>query len=153
MSNWIPITKSNLYDGKIAALIDACDTAALAAGQANRSTGLIQGVVNDIRGKIASCQRNRLDVNVAAIPSRLKDLATRRIIWALKSAVEIDPTEAEKIDYANDTRDLNRIASCDDVIEQPDNPLNSSTEMQVSSGVTYKAGRRKASSKKMDGLI
>ena len=141
-----------MYDAKIGALIDACDTAALADKQVDRSTGIIQGVIDDIRGKIASCKRNRLDVDVTAIPTRLKNLAARRVIWALKSAIEMEPTEAEKIDYAKDTTDLNRIAAGDDVIEQPDNPLPSYQEMQVSQGVTANAGKRVASREKMDGL-
>ena len=152
MPNWIPITLANLYDAKIGALVDACDTAALAQGQKNRSAGIIQGVVDDIRGKIASCKRNRLDQDVTAIPVRLKNLAARRIIWGLKSAIEMEVTEAEKIDYAKDTNDLNRIAIGDDVIEQPDNPLPSYEEMQVSQGVTAKAGPRRATREKMDGL-
>jgi hypothetical protein len=153
MSNWIPITLANIYDAKVAALVDACDTAALGNGQANRSAGLIAGVVREIRDAVASCSLNRLDQNASAIPSGLKDLAVRRIIWALKGALELDVTDAEKIDFSADTTALKEIRDGTRKIEQPDNPLPSFTEVQVSYGVTAKAGKRKATHKKLEGLI
>jgi hypothetical protein len=150
---WIPITKANLYDAKIGALIDACDTAALASKQTARSPGLIQGVVDHIRRKVASCQRNRLDVDTTAIPSGLKDLACTLVIAKLKTAIEIDLSEDERADVMTAERNLNRIAECKDVVEQPANPLDSFEEMQVSFGTTHKAGRRVSNRRKLDGLI
>jgi hypothetical protein len=152
MPNWIPITKANLYDAKVAALIDACNTAALAAGQVDRSTGIIQGIVDLIRRKVASCKRNRLDVDVTAIPSGLKDLAVDLIIAKLKIAIEQDLSKDESAAVTRHESNLNRIASGDDVVEQPDNPLPSYKEMQVSQGVTAKAGKRQAKHHQMDGL-
>ena len=150
---WQPITKENLYDAKVGALIDACDTAALANGQANRSAGLIQGVVDHIRRKVASCQRNRLDVDTTFIPSGLKDLAVTLIIAKLKTALELDLTEDERANVATAERNLNRVAECKDVVEQPVNPLPSYEEMQVSYGTTSQSAPRKASIHKLGGLI
>jgi len=152
MSKWIPITKASLYDAKIGALIDACDTAALADGQTDRSTGIIQGVVDDIRRKVASCRRNRLDQDVTTIPAGLKNIAVDLVIARLKISIETELSEDERTQIATHERNLNRIANCDDVVEQPDNPIPSSDEMQVSAGVTYKAGCRKATRAKLDGI-
>lgn len=152
MSRWIPITKANLYDAKVAALIDAADTAALGNGQTARSPGIIQGVVDDIRRKIASCKRNRLDVDTTAIPDGLKNLATDLIIARLKNAIEQELSQDERNAVTLHERNLNRIAEGLDVVEQPDNPLASFTEMQTSSGVTATASERKASRDTMDGL-
>ena len=152
MSKWISITLANLYDAKIGALVDACDTVALAAGQTSRSAGIIQGVVDDIRRKIASCRRNQLDANPAALPTGLKNLAADLIIAKLKTAIEQDLTEDERRQLTVHERNLNRIAEGLDVIEQPDNPLPSFNEMQSSVGVTYQAECRKATREKMDGI-
>ena len=152
MSKWISITLANLYDAKICALLDACDTVALANGQTARSPGIIQGVVDDIRRKIASCRRNQLDVNVTAIPSGLKNLAVDLIIAKLKKAIEQDLTEDERRELSVNERNLNRIAEGLDVVEQPDNALPSYNEMQSSVGTTFQSGCRKATREKMDGL-
>jgi hypothetical protein len=92
-------------------------------------------------------------VDVTAIPTGLKNLAVDLIIAKLKISIEQDLSDDERAQLVTHERNLNRIASGDDVIEQPDNPLPSSEEMQVSQGVTFKAGRRHASAKKTEGLI
>ena len=153
MSNWIPITLGNLYDAKVAALVDACRTAALGAGQTDRSIGVIAGVVREIRSAVGSNTQNRLDQDVTKIPDSLKDLAVRRMLWGLKGALEIEVTDAEKIDYTADTTALKEVRAGTRKVEQPDNPLPSYEEIQVSTGVTFKASKRKASHKKLEGLI
>ena len=152
MPNWTPITIATLYEAKIAVLVDAADAVALKNGQANRSTGIIQAVVNDIRRKIASCKRNRLDADVTAIPDGLKNVAVDMIIARLKIAIEQELSQDERNQLTVHERNLTRIASGDDVVEQPDNPLASYEEMQVSQGVTAKADCRRATRKGMDGL-
>jgi hypothetical protein len=121
--SWIPITIDTLYEAKTAALIDACDTTAGADGQGARSPGLIQGVVDEIRRKVGSCQTNRVDNDATTIPSGLRDCAVDMIIARLKTAIEIDLTEDERKNLDRRTADLNRIADCKDVVDQPDNPI------------------------------
>jgi hypothetical protein len=131
MSNWISITKATLYDQSVAALIDACDSAALAAGQADRSTGIIQGVVDDIRRKVASCRRNQLDSDVTKIPKGLKTLAVDLVNGALKKALQLELTEDERRDVSKAERNLNRVAECLDVVDQPDTAIIAPMEPTV----------------------
>ena len=128
---WISITKATLYDSKAAALIDACDAAALGAGQTDRTTGIIQGVVDDLRRKVASCRRNLLDADATTIPQGLRNLAVDVIIGRLKVALELDLSEDERQTLARHERDLNRVANGDDVVDQPDNPVVSPMEPTV----------------------
>ena len=144
---------ATLYEAKVAVLVDAADAVALKNGQANRSAGIIQAVVNDIRRKIASCKRNRLDVDTTAIPDGLKNVAVDMIIARLKIAIEQELSQDERNQLAVHERNLNRIASGDDVVEQPDNPLPSYQEMHVSQGVTAKADCRRATRIGMDGAL
>ena len=153
MPNWTPITIDTLYEAKVALLIDAASSRAKKAGQPDRVPGIIQGRIDHIRRKIASCKRNRLDVAVTAIPSGLKDIAVTLIIEKLKISIEQELSQDERAAVSRAETDLNRIASGDDVVEQPDNPLPSFEEMQVSYGVTSKASKRKATAHKMGGLI
>lgn len=123
MSNWIAITLDTLHEAKVAVLIDACDTAALAAGQANRSAGIIQGVVNHVRRKVASHQRNQLDADLTKIPMGLRDVAVDLIVARLKTSLEIDLSQDERENIARRERDLNRVADGTDVVDQPDNAV------------------------------
>jgi len=74
MSNWIAIAKSDLYNSKCAALIDAADSVALGQGQTDRTTGVMADVTLEIRRRVA--KSNQLDANTAAIPGGLKPRST-----------------------------------------------------------------------------
>ena len=120
MSNWIAITKATLYEASVAKLIDAVDSKALAAGQPNRSAGIIQGVVDHVRRKIASHQRNQLDADITTIPKGLRDLAVDLVIARLKTALQMELNPDERENIARRERDLNRVAEGRDVVDQPD---------------------------------
>ncbi len=124
MARWISITIADLNNAKIAALVDALRTAALEAGQAERSAEIIQRVIDRVRRKIASCRQNRLDSDLTTIPQGLKDDVTKLIIADLKNALEEDLTTAETTELSRINTDLNRIASCQDVVEQPDDAID-----------------------------
>ena len=123
MAGWIPITIATLYEAKVAALVDSADARALKAGQANRSPGIIQGVVDEIRRKVASCKTNQVDQDITTIPSGLRDLAVDLIIARLKKSIEMELSQDERDGLGRRERDLNRIASCLDVVDQPLNPI------------------------------
>ena len=151
MAGWVSITIETLYEAKVAALVDACSESALAAGQADRAAGLIQGVVDKVRRKVASCANNRVDDDATKIPAGLRDDAVALIIAALKGSVEIDLTEDERTNLSRIERDLNRIANCDDVVDQPDTPVEAEVERGGSIAVVTKT-TRVATREKLAGL-
>lgn len=151
MSNWISITKSNLYDSKAAALIDAADTVQLGAGQTDRSTGIIADVVVEIRRKVARC--NQLDQDATKIPGGLKSLAVDIIVARLKVALEQELTKAESDSLARREREMDRIADGKDYIDPPDNPIPANFVSADSGAQVVSKSRRKATGKKMGGLI
>lgn len=126
--SWISLTVADLQEAKVAALIDACSTAAKATGQEDRAAGLIQGVVNEIRRKVASCASNRVDEDTAKIPEGLRDLAVDMIIARLKKAIELSLTQDEREALARAERTLTRIADCKEVVDSPDDPITPETE-------------------------
>jgi hypothetical protein len=123
MSKWIPITIATLYEAKVAKLIDAADSRALKAGQPNRSAGIIQGVVDHVRRKVASWQRNQLNSDTTTIPQGLRDITVDLIIARLKTALEQELNQDERENIARRERDLNRVAEGKDVVDQPDNAV------------------------------
>lgn len=122
---WIPITTDTLKEAKIAALIDACDSAALGDGQMNRADGLIAGVVKDIRNYVSTCKRNRVEEDISTIPESLRDLAVDLIIARLKGAIEQPLTEDERNNLIDRRRQLRDIAKCELAVDQPQNPIES----------------------------
>ena len=149
---WIPITIDTLYEAKVAKLIDAANSKAKAAGQPDRVPGLIQGVINDIRRKVASNVINRVDADLTTIPSGLRDLAVDLITARLKTALLIDLTEDERRQVSRRNQELDRIADAKDVIDQPDNPINAPVQRGAAAQVASSSDR-KATRKKMDGLL
>lgn len=120
MPNWIPITKDTLNEASIAALIDACDSAALGDGQENRSAGLIQGVINSVRTAVQGCPTRVIDADVTTIPASLRDLAVNLIIARLKGAISIELSPDERDTIAWCRRELKEIRDCSYPIETPD---------------------------------
>ena len=121
MSNWISITKADLYNSKVAALIDAADSASLGQGQQDRTTGIIADVTLEIRRRVAKA--NQLDQNTAAIPGGLKPLAVDIIYCRLKVALEMELTDDERLFLKQRSDQLDRIADGRDVVDPPDNPM------------------------------
>lgn len=120
---WTHITPADLDDAKVAALVTALRTAALAEGQDDRSTAIIKNVVTRIRAEIAGCRTNALDADLEKIPGDLKSLALRLILVDLKNALEEELTEDERRAWSKDTRYLERIAECKVPVAAPDDPL------------------------------
>jgi len=123
MPNWISITVTDLNDAKVAALVDALRTAALAEGQTDPTRRITQEVVDYIRRKIASCAKNLLDADTAAIPAGLKAMCVDLVLARMKGRLEIELTQDERDRITRHESDLNRIAACTDVVEQPDNAI------------------------------
>lgn len=132
--SWIAITIDTLYEAKVAALVDACDSAALATGQANRSAGITQGVVNEIRNAVATCSQNQVDSDTTTIPESLRDLAVDLINARLKATLEMPLTEDEKSTITWRRQQLRDIARCELVVDQPDTAV--APDVQGGGGVT-----------------
>lgn len=132
--SWIPITQDTLNEAKVAALVEACNTAALADNQPGRIEGLIQGVVDEIRNAVATCRGNQVDSYSYKIPASLRDLAVDLILARLKNTLDMPLTEDERNTVAERRRQLRDIAACKLVVDQPDN----ATQPEVQGGGAVK---------------
>lgn len=122
--NWISVTVADLNDAKVEKLVTALRTKALGAGQDDPTPRLTQEVVDTIRRKIASCANNRVDADTTAIPAGLKGLCVDLVLARLKGRLQLDLTQDERDRISRHESDLNRIASCTDVVEQPDTAID-----------------------------
>ena len=130
MSNWIAITTATLYEAKIAVVIDLCDTLLKATGQADRSAGIIQGVVDEVRNSVA--KRNRVDSDTTKIPKGLRDLTVDIVIAKLKNALDDELTKQETENVAYRRQQLRDIEKGDGpAIDLPDTAINPVIESPV----------------------
>lgn len=130
---WITITKETLYEAKVAALIDACDSAAL-GDQAERAAGIIQGVINEVRNAVASCSSNKVDADTTKVPDGLRDLTVDLIIARLKGTLEIPLTKDESDNITWRRSQLKAVAAGDLVVDQPVDGVEA--DVQGGSGAT-----------------
>jgi len=142
MPNWIQISADDLEAKKVAALVSALRTAALGAGQEDPTDTIIAAVVDRIRRKIASCAANRLDAEELAIPRGLKTMAVDMVLAEMKNRLEIELTADERARLDVHEADLNRIAACKELVEQPDDIAD--TSVQGATGTPSFAGRERA---------
>ena len=119
--NWLTITRADLYNSKVAALIDAADTASLGDGQRDRTTGIIADVTLEVRRRVA--RANALDADTTTIPGGLKPLAVDIIYCRLKMALEMELTKDESDCLARRSQELDRIADGKEMIDPPDHPI------------------------------
>lgn len=121
--SWTSITVADLKDAKVAALVEACQTAALGSGQTDPTANIIQDVVTRIRAEVAACRSNQLDADTTTIPSDLKSLAARMIMRQCQSRLQIQLNEDEREEQRNDLRYLERIAECKIPVAATDDPI------------------------------
>lgn len=120
---WSPITEADLLARKMAPLLNALRTAALASGQEDPVDAVIPDVVARIRTKVASCATNLVDSTAGTIPDGLKALACRMIIREAKGRLEMELTEDERTQQTIDERELTAVARCELVVDQPELPV------------------------------
>lgn len=131
---WTAITVDDLNDTKVAALVNALRTAALAVGQDDPSDEIIANVVARIRAEVAGCKTNVLDADTTKIPGDLKSLACRMVVREMQSRLQEPLNEDERAEKRDDLEYLRRISKCEVPVAEPDNPLTT-PEVQQGGGV------------------
>ncbi|NQT93226.1 MAG: hypothetical protein HQ559_10730, partial [Lentisphaerae bacterium] len=100
--------------------VSALKTAALAVGQTNPLTEVIEHVVNEIRGHVGACSQNTLGAG-STIPDKLLSAALAMIRFHLASRLPRFPfDETRKLAYVNAESLMRRVADCKFAIEEPE---------------------------------
>lgn len=131
--SWTTITLADLKDAKAAALVEACQSAALGSGQADPTANIIANAIARIRAEVKACAKNTLDADTAKIPADLKSLAARMILREMQSRIMQPLTDDEREEQRNDLRYLERIAECKVPVAAPDT-AQTDEEVQSPSG-------------------
>lgn len=148
---WVTITTDDLDNTKLAPLVSALRTAALASGQADPVAAITTTVIDRLRRTVAACRANRVDADTTRIPQSLKALACRMIIREAKDRLEIELTDTERKAWDVDERELREIAACALPVDEADNagaPAVQSTQP----GPAIRARQKKFSREQQEGV-
>jgi len=149
--SWTTITTADLNNAKLAPLMDALRSAALADGQGDPVDAITLTCIDRVRRKIAACRTNQVDADSTKIPQSLKALVCRMIIREAKDRLEIELTTTETEQWRVDEKELNAIASCEMPIDDSDNAT--APEVQSTQpGPTINARTRRFSRDQQSGV-
>jgi len=148
---WTSITITDLNASKLAPLVSALRTAALASGQSDPVDEIKATVITRIRNKVSTCATNKVETDTTTIPASLKALACRMIIREAKGRLEIDLTEDERTQQGIDEKELTAVSRCELVVDQADVPTAPLVQA-VQPGPTISARTRHFSRDQQSGV-
>jgi hypothetical protein len=152
MANWKTITLADLNDTKVAQLIEACRTAALAAGQSDPMPEIIQGVIDRIRVDVAAPEKFVLDADLTLIPKGLHRIGCRMVVREMQSRLQEPLLQDERTEQQNDLDYLAEVRKGKIPIATPITP-EAEPEVQTGGAVRIvSTGCAKVSRQNLDGL-
>lgn len=149
--SWTTITAADLNDTKMAPLMSALRTAALAEGQGDPVDALKVTCIDRVRRMISACRTNQVDADSAKIPQSLKALTCRMIVREAKSRLEIELTTSETEQWRVDEKELLAISRCELPIETSDNAAAPPVQ-NTQPGPTIKARKKQFGRDQQSGV-
>lgn len=116
---WITITDADVQTRLAGAELSAYRSAAKATGQADPLPEIISGVVDEVRGYVAACDRNTLGAG-STIPEKLKSAALAMIRYRLITRLPLSIGDERKAEYNDALRLLERVSECKFSVEEPE---------------------------------
>ncbi len=120
---WITITESDLIGSLTGPEMTAVQSAALGAGQTDPIPEKVLEAVQEIRGRVAACQNNRLGdlTQGEQIPEELKPAALAIIRYRILIRLPLSSliTPQREREYTDALTLLSAVAACKFRIEQP----------------------------------
>ena len=149
--SWVTITDADILGKSAGAEVEAARSAALAQGQTDPVPGIVAQVVREVRGYVATCERNKLGP-AGTIPDELRGAALNRIRFECatrlpQGALMDDDRRASNRDALAMLRDA---AACKITIEQPEEV--SPEVISGAAGEVVTASRRKATPRQLDRI-
>jgi hypothetical protein len=153
MPAWIVLSLPDLNEYKVAELVEALRTEALAQGQVDPMPGIIGDAGREIRAAIAHSGAYTLDATADSIPSSLRGMGAKKVVREMKGRLEIALTEPEKKDEETYEKRLVALTKGAWPVEKPDTPLSPApVQAPASSSPRIKPKRRQATRRQFDGI-
>lgn len=131
---WVTISKDDLRNYVVSALVDAIDEAALGDSQTDRFTLVQADTLAEVRMAVASSSENVLDSDATKIPQSLRSACAWLIAAYMAKGLGIELTEQQTAEIEAARQKLERVASGDLTVEVPD-ATDTTPDSQAGSGV------------------
>lgn len=146
--SWALITEADVLTHISGAELESLRVAALGSGQIDPVQPTIDQVTATIRGFVAACKMNKLDVDVTKVPTRLLGWALDIIIAEIINRVPgYDLDEGRKDNHDKAMSILKDVAACKFAIDDPLTGDDPGHNVEQVSSTT-----RKATRDSLDGL-
>lgn len=148
---WITITESKFLEQCTGSEVNAIKTAALATSQGEPLSATIAKVVQEVRGYVAACGRNRLDSDLGTIPGELEADAIAIVRYRALNRLPIKSllTSTRETEYRDAREKMKDVAACRFSIEQPaivsEQKIPGGTSVRVVTKTRRRAGRENLS--------
>lgn len=119
---WVTVTKENLRNYVVSALVDAIDEAALGESQIERFTAVHSDTIAEVRMAVASNIDNILDSDTTKIPQSLRSAAAWLICNYMAQGLGIVLTESQLAEVTSAREKLRDVANGDIAVELADVP-------------------------------
>jgi phage gp36-like protein len=123
--SWVTVTKENLRNYVVSALVDAIDESALGETQLERFTSVHADTIAEVRMAVASNENNILDSDTDKIPQSLRSAACWLICNYMAQGLQIQLTEQQQAEVTASREKLQAVANGDIAVETPDAPDSS----------------------------
>jgi hypothetical protein len=121
--SWISISLADLNDARVAELVTALRTEALAQGQTDPMPRFVQDVVDEVRRAIAFHSSNPLDADTTKIPTGLKRMAVGEVVARMKARLQMALTDDEVRAEKRYFETLQRLQEGKHPVDTTDNPV------------------------------
>lgn len=119
---WVTVTKENLRNYVVSALVDAIDESALGESQIERFTSVHDDTIAEVRMAVGSNEDNILDSDTDKIPQSLRPAACWLICNYMAQGLGIVLTESQLAEVTAAREKLNDVANGDIAVEAADDP-------------------------------
>lgn len=132
---WTYVTKDDLRDYVVSALVEAIDTAALGDSQADRFTNVHANTIAEVRAAVASDSKNILDQDEMKIPRSLLSATAWIICQYMAQGLGLNLTEAQLNEVQEARNRIEAVRNGDLSVEVPDSP-DPTPDVQSTSAAT-----------------
>lgn len=117
---WVTVTIDDLKNYVVAALVDAINASALGDNQLDRFTTVQADVIAEVRGAVASNEKNVLDEDGTLIPRSLRPAAAWLIAQYMAQGLKFKFSDAQLAEVENARQLLRDVANGDRSVERPE---------------------------------
>lgn len=152
MKAWLLLTTRDLEEARHGRLVEAVRREALGLGQPDPLPGLIQGVIDEVRGVIGFSGAAKLDANPAKIAPNLADLVVQKVARVMAGRLNRELSASERDDERTYQSRLEALRTGEWPVDAPTDPITAPSAQGTTGAQLLHKPTRVATRTKLSGL-